>query len=113
MNCNAQRHHAMTSHDASTQNAMNETHAPRDLTSRVRELIPGYKAVLVTEDVKTALHAFREQRGFGRESHIERCLATAGLRLLLDDPLLHDRWLALLGEAVATDFQLVSSRKPR
>jgi len=103
----------MTTPNATTHNAMTETNTPSGLTRRDREFIPGYRSVLVTEDIKAGLHDFREQHGFGRESHIERCLATAGLRMLLKDKQLHDRWLALLGEAVATDFQLVSSRKPR
>lgn len=88
---------------------MNETNAATH-TKRDREFIPGYRPVLVQEDVKDALLRFREQHGFGRESHIERCLATAGLKLLLSDAGLHQRWLELLAEVVGDDFRLIASR---
>ena len=89
---------------------MNETNGTNP-SARDREFIPGYRAVLVQEEIKVGLQRFREAHGFGRESHIERCLATAGLRLLLNEPSLHERWLTLLREAVIDDFRLVSSRR--
>lgn len=74
------------------------THKPR---------IPGYAPTIVRADIKDELRAFRQRHGYGNSEHIERCLTTAALALVLRDPTLNKRLLDSLDEAVLEDTRLL------
>ena len=95
--------------DPQQQQSMSDGHrAPEtrdDRASRPRDWHSGYSPVLVRTELKDELRAFRRGRGF-HQSHIERCLMSAALEMLLRDPQLHERWLQLLADATRQDVLL-------
>lgn len=66
---------------------------------------PGYSTVLIQAATKDALRAYR-LHAFGTDTHIERCLVTAAVELLLKDKSLHDRWFEAFRDVVQTDMLL-------
>ena len=88
---------------------------PPDLgmgSDRPRVRVPGYAVVLLRTYVKDALRHFRNTCGFVAEQSIERCLVTAGVDLLLNQPDLHGRWIAALTEAARRDAELLTQQWP-
>ncbi len=83
----------------------------RQRTPRGKDFHPGYSAVLVRTELKDALRKFRVDKGFAHESHIERCLMSAGIELLLRDKSLHAKWMEMLADAARQDVILAA--KPR
>lgn len=73
-----------------------------------REQEPGYRAVLVREETKKALQAFRAALP-GRDLAQERRLATAAVQLVLQRPDLHAEWLEQVREVVRIDLQTAPS----
>ena len=73
----------------------------------------GYSPVLVRTELKDMLREYRHQNGFGYDTHIERCLVSAALDMLLANPSLHDQWLTYLAEATGKDVLLAASAKVR
>jgi len=70
-----------------------------------RDYQPGYEPVLVRADTRAMLRAFRI-RHFGSDSHIERCMVSAALSLVLSEPALQHRLLEGMKEAVRADISL-------
>lgn len=75
---------------------------------RNKDFHAGYSPVLLRIDVKERLKQFRRDKGFGYDSHIERCLMSAAIEMLLKMPDLHGRWIEQLAEATCKDVMLVS-----
>lgn len=73
----------------------------------------GYSPVLIRTDLKEALKKFRKDYGFGFDSHLERCLLSAGVELLLNDKSLHPKWIEMLSEATRKDVLLVTDLRFR
>lgn len=69
--------------------------------------IPGYTATIVRADVKDELRLFRQRHGYLNSEHIERCLTSAALAMVLRDPSLTKRLLENLDEAVLEDTRLL------
>jgi hypothetical protein len=94
---------------------MSETERRFSATTRPKskDFHPGYSAVLVRSDLKDSLRQFRRDKGFGHDSHIERCLMSAAIEMLLTDSGLHGRWIEMLGEATRTDVLLASQQQIR
>lgn len=70
--------------------------------SRNRAMQKGYSAVLLKDAVKKELKTFRKDRGL-IDSHMERGLVTAAVRLLLSHPELHTQWLQQLAAEAQDD----------
>lgn len=85
--------------------------ADRPRTPNGKDFHPGYSPVLVRTDLKGELRRFRTEQGFAHDTHIERCLMSAGIELLLRDKSLHGRWMEMLAEAARQDVILAS--RPR
>lgn len=79
-------------------------------TRTARPRIPGYTATIVREDVKDQLRTFRQRHGYLHSEHIERCLTSAALQMVLQDPTLQQRLLENLDAAVLEDTRLL--RRP-
>ncbi len=75
---------------------------------RSRAPVPGYASVLLRADVREALRSFRDARGFIDERSIERCLVTAGLDLLINNPHLHELWMTAFSGAARRDAELLN-----
>ena len=76
--------------------------------ARGRDFHVGYSPVLLRTDLKDALKQFRRDLGFGHDSHIERCLMSAAIEMLLARPELHDGWIKGLADATRKDVMLAS-----
>jgi hypothetical protein len=76
----------------------------REGREHTTEQEPGYRAVLVREETKKHLQAFRARLP-GRDLAQERRLATAALQLVLSRPELHELWMAELREVVRADLR--------
>lgn len=87
-------------HDAERFNGKNSRH------------VEGYEGVLLRSDVKTRLRAFKESVG-AHEKHLERCLVTAAIEILLETPRLKEQWLDRMARAVATDTRLLLKTRQR
>lgn len=74
--------------------------------------VEGYEGVLLRSDVKTKLRAFKESVG-AHEKHLERCLVTAAIEIMLETPRLKEAWLERMARAVATDTRLVLKTRQR
>lgn len=74
---------------------------------RKGEYLPGYEAVLIRGELKQKMREWRNERGM-RDTHIERCLVSAMMELGLD-PANEEKLMALLGQAIFKDFQMMSS----
>ncbi|WP_157903446.1 hypothetical protein [Cupriavidus malaysiensis] len=72
--------------------------------------IPGYKPVLLREVVKSHLRDLRHRLDLGNDSHLERCMVSGGMRMLLEDPALHKKWLDYTKEELSEDFKLRTER---
>lgn len=83
-------------------------HTDRQRTPKGKDFHPGYSAVLVRTDLKDELRRFRTEQGFAHDTHIERCLMSAGIELLLREKSLHSRWMEMLAEAARQDVILAS-----
>ena len=68
---------------------------------------PGYSGVLLRDDLKQQLREFRTAKGY-RDSHYERCLVSASLKLAMQ-PEHECALIGLLAEAIATDFKINTS----
>lgn len=77
--------------------------------ARGRSMQHGYSAVLLKEVVKKELKKFRKERGLV-DSHIERGLVTAAVRLLLSRPELHSQWLQQLAAEAQDDVLSLARR---
>jgi hypothetical protein len=87
-------------------------HADRQRTTpKGKDFHPGYSAVLVRTDLKGEPRRFRTEQGLAHDTHIERCLMSAGIELLLREKSLHSRWIEMLAEAARQDVILAS--RPR
>ena len=64
---------------------------------------PGYRAVLVREETKTALQGFRSTLE-DRDLNQERRLVTAAIEILLDSPEMHHKWLRRVDDVVRRDI---------
>ena len=76
--------------------------------ARSRDFHVGYSPVLLRTDLKESLKRFRRDLGFGHDSHIERCLMSAAIELLLSQPELHEGWINGLADATRKDVMLAS-----
>ena len=87
-------------------------HAPTGVGTnrpgRGRDFHVGYSPVLLRTDLKDALKQFRRDLGFGHDSHIERCLMSAAIEMLLTRPELHDGWIKTLADATRKDVMIAS-----
>jgi len=81
----------------------------RDGKEQHSEQEPGYRAVLIREETKKSLQAFRARLP-SRDLAQERRLATAALQLVLARVDLHDLWLAEVREVVRADLATEPSR---
>ena len=75
---------------------------------RSRDFHAGYSPVLLRTDLKESLKQFRRDLGFGHDSHIERCLMSAAIEMLLSQPELHEGWIKGLADATRKDVMLAS-----
>lgn len=73
----------------------------------------GYSPVLIQTHLKDRLKDFRHDCGLGYDTHIERCLASAAVQMLLDRSDLHDQWLTVLGDVVKQDVLLTATPQVR
>lgn len=90
------------------------TEAQSDRTpGKGKDFHAGYSPILLRTELKEELRRFRRTKGFGHDTHIERCLMSAAIELLLTDPGLHARWMALLADATRKDVILVSQGNTR
>lgn len=71
-----------------------------------RDFHAGYQPVLMRKDVKEQLAVFRRDMGVANDSHIERCLVTAAVHMLLKTPDLHKAWIDHFIQATTQDAQL-------
>lgn len=78
--------------------------------ARAKDFHHGYRAVLLREDIKVRLRKFRGQQSVSNDSHIERCMVTAGIELLLNRPELHQAWIEQLIQATTEDTKLAFSK---
>lgn len=76
---------------------------------RKGEYLPGYEAVLIRGELKQKMREWRNERGM-RDTHIERCLVSAMMELSLD-PANEEKLMALLGQAIFKDFQMMSAQE--
>jgi hypothetical protein len=76
---------------------------------RKKDFHRGYSPVLLRTDLKEQLKQFRKKKGLAQESHFERCLVSAAIDLLINDPALHGRWIDGLAEATSRDVRLAVS----
>lgn len=76
--------------------------AEKSEAGRSRVIQKGYSAVLLKDTVKKDLKAFRRDRGMV-DSHMERGLVTAAVRILLSHPELHNKWLQQLAAEAQDD----------
>lgn len=81
--------------------------------SKEKDFHFGYSPVLLRTELKDELKRFRREQGFGHESHIERCLLSAAVEMLLNEQSLHQRWVEMLAEATRKDVFLVSQGRFR
>ncbi len=86
--------------------------ADRSLARASSRHVEGYEGVLLRSDVKTKLRAFKESVG-AHEKHLERCLVTAAIEIMLETPRLKEAWLERMARAVATDTRLVLKTRQR
>ena len=91
------------SFDRNDNDGFGHSHPP--VAMRQKEYQPGYTNVLIQAETKEDLRAFR-LRELGSDTHVERCLVTAALELLIEDESLHDRWLDVFRSVVQVDMQL-------
>jgi hypothetical protein len=78
------------------------TQSEKTDAGRNRSIQKGYSAVLLKDGVKKELKTFRRDRGL-IDSHMERGLVTAAVRLLLSHPELHTQWLQQLAAEAQDD----------
>lgn len=74
-------------------------------SQRPKDYQPGYSPALVRTDIKDKLREFRMQF-FGTDSHVERCLITAALNVMLHHDEFRDVWLAAFKDACRADIDL-------
>ncbi len=79
------------------------------VTPKQKPFHPGYRPVLLREDIKRRLAQFRTEQGVKHDSHIERCLVSAALELVLGRSDLHQQWIAGMVAAVSEDTRLAFS----
>jgi hypothetical protein len=84
------------------------TTVPVQRGSKGKDFHVGYSPVLLRTELKEKLRRFRHEKGFHHESHIERCLLSAAVEMLLSESSLHPRWMEMLAEATSRDVMLVS-----
>lgn len=83
--------------------------SPQNKAAKPRDFHAGYKPVLLRGDVKEQLRMFRVRHNVAGESHIERCMVTAALEVVLNDPSLHSRWIKQIQSAASQDITMAFS----
>ncbi len=70
-----------------------------------RDHQPGYEAVLLRASIRAQLRTFRRTH-FGGDSHIERCMVSAAIQMVMASTALQEQLLACMADAVQTDVRL-------